>query len=160
MLVLRQALLSEHLVTNPSDMDNVITQSTKQLSELLDKVEDVGITEIVEAIIGLSDNVNHAVNLEKLRARMGVVANMLSKSLKSGDAIFTHVSRAVYLAVRATVLGGTKSKGRQLAEMALRRVGASLLIDKVVEISEVLIVVATVSATVHGPWYEQLLKNM
>lgn len=160
MLVLRQALLSEHLVTNPSDMDNVITQSTKQLSELLDKVEDAGITEIVEAIIGLSDNVNHAVNLEKLRARMGVVANMLSKSLKSGDAIFTHVSRAVYLAVRATVLGGTKSKGRQLAEMALRRVGASLLIDKVVEISEVLIVVATVSATVHGPWYEQLLKNM
>lgn len=160
MLVLRQALLSEHLVTNPSDMENVISLSAKQLVKLLNEVEDVGITEIVEAIIGLSGDVNHIVDPEKLRSRMGVVANMLSKSLKSGDPIFTHVSRAVYMAVRAAVFGGTGSRSRQLVEMALRRVGAALLADKIVEVAEVVIVLATVSASVHGPWYEQLLKNM
>ncbi|KAL2893496.1 T-complex protein 11-like protein [Bienertia sinuspersici] len=160
MLVLRQALLSEQLVTNPSDVENIISQSAKQLSELLDKAEDIGIKEIVESIIGLSDDLSHIVNLEKLRSRMEVVANMLSKSLKSGDAIFTHVSRAIHLAVRAAVLGGTSTKGRQLVEIALRRVGAPFLTDKVIDIAEVLIVVATVSTSVHGPWYEQLLKNM
>lgn len=160
MLVLRQALLSERLVTNSSGMENIISQSSKQLSELLDKVEDVGITDIVEAIIGLSDDLNNVVNLEELRARMGVVASMLSKSLKSGDAIFTHVSRAVYLAVRAAVLGGTGSRGRQLVDMALRRVGATFLTEKVVEVAEVVIGVATVTASVHGPWYEQLLKDV
>ncbi|XP_021760414.1 uncharacterized protein LOC110725234 [Chenopodium quinoa] len=160
MLLLRQALLSEHMVTNPSDMENIISQAAKQLSELLDKVEDVGIADIVKAIIELPDDVNLVINLEKLREKRGVVENMLSKSLKSGDAIFTHVSRAVYLAVRAAMFGGTGSKGRQLVEMALRRVGATLLTDKVVEIAEVLIGMAVVSASVHGPWYEQLLKNV
>lgn len=160
MLVLRQTLISEQLVTSPSDIEAIISRSFKQLSEILDKVEDVGISEIVESIIGLPTDVSQVVNLEKLRERKEAVANMLSKSLKSGDAIFARVSRAIYLATRGAVLGGTGRRGRQLVEMALRRVGATFLTEKVVEAAEVLVVVATVSGSVHGAWYEQLLKNL
>jgi len=147
-------------VTSPSNIGTIISQSAKQLSDLLDRVEDVGISEIVESIIGLPDDVSHVVNLNTLGERKDVMVNMLSKSLKSGDAIFTRVSRSIYVAVRGAVLGGTGSKGRQLVEMALQRVGAAFLTDKVMEVAEVLIVVATVSGSVHGAWYSQLLKNM
>ncbi|KAJ8436939.1 hypothetical protein Cgig2_017364 [Carnegiea gigantea] len=160
MLVLRQTLLSEHLVTSPSDMEAIISASTKQLSELLDTVEDVGITEIVDAIVGLPNNEDHFVNLEKLQTRKEVLSSMLSKSLKEGDPIFVRVSRAIFLAERAAVLGGTGSSGRQLVEMALRRVGAALLADKVMEVAEMLIVMAMVSRSVHGEWYDELLKDM
>ncbi|KAJ8442860.1 hypothetical protein Cgig2_022226 [Carnegiea gigantea] len=160
MLILRQTLVSEHLVRSPSHIETIISQSAKQLSELLDKVEDVGISQIVESIIGLPDDIGHVANLERLGERKDMMVKMLSKSLKSGDAIVTHVSRSIYLAVRGAVFGGTGSKGRQLVEMALRRVGAALLTDKVMEVAEVLIVVATVSQSVHGAWYGQLLENM
>jgi len=141
-------------------MEAIISASTKQLSELLDRVEDVGITEIVDAIIRLPSEDDHAVNLEKLQTRKAVVSSMLSKSLKEGDPIFTRVSRAIFLAERAAVLGGTGRTGRQLVEMALRRVGAALLVDKVMEVAEMLIVMATVSRSVHGEWYDELLKDM
>lgn len=162
MLVLRQTLLTEHLVTSPSDMESIISLSSKQLSELLDKIEDVGITEIVEAIIVLphNDDNHHVVNLEKLQTRREVVTNMLSKSLKEGDPIFTRVSRVIFLAGRGAVLGGTGNKGRQVVELALRRVGAALLADKLMEVAEALIVMATVSRSVHGEWYDALLKNI
>nr|CAN71767.1 hypothetical protein VITISV_026207 [Vitis vinifera] len=88
------------------------------------------------------------------------MANMLGKSLQAGDAIFTRVSHTVYLAARGIVLGGNGLKGRQLAEAALRRIGASLLTENVVEAAEVLIVVTTVSSSVHGAWYEELVKNL
>ncbi|KAK9758152.1 hypothetical protein RND81_01G210900 [Saponaria officinalis] len=160
MLVLRQTLVTERLVTNPSDMDNIISHSAKQVSSLLDKTDDVGIKEIVEAMIDLPSDATHAVNTEKLHSTMTVVSNLLSKSLQSGDPVFFSVSRAVRLAIKAAVLGGTGSRGKQLAEVALRRVGAAFLADMVVEVAEVLIVMATVTGSVHGSWYEELLKNM
>ncbi|KAA8538698.1 hypothetical protein F0562_028321 [Nyssa sinensis] len=155
-LVLRQTLLSEKLVTSPVDMENIVSQCVKRLSELLDSVEDVGISEIVETMNGFSEGND----VKKLRARKEVMANMLAKSLRAGDAIFTRVSRTVYLAARGVVLGGSGIKGRELTEMALRRVGAALLTEKVVEAAEVLVVVATVSSRVHGPWYDQVIKNI
>ncbi|KAL9229053.1 hypothetical protein vseg_004569 [Gypsophila vaccaria] len=158
MLVLRQTLVTERLITSPSDMDSVISQSAKQVSNLLDQSEDVGIKEIVEAMLNLSDDAKQVVNTLKLHSTMGVVSNLLSKSLQSGDPVFFSVSRAVRLAIRAAVLGGTGSRGKQLAEVALRRVGAVFLADKVVEVAEVLIVMATVTETVHGAWYEELMK--
>ncbi|XP_074273348.1 uncharacterized protein LOC141596963 [Silene latifolia] len=160
MLVLRQTLVTERLLTSPSDMDNIISQSARQLSHLLEKSEDVGLEEIVEVMIGLPESYKDAVNLEKLRSTMGVVTNLLSKSLQSGDPVFSSVSRAVRMATRAVVLGGTGGKGRHLAEVSLRRVGAAFLTDKVMDVAKVLIVMTTVSASVHGSWYEELSKNM
>uniref|UniRef100_A0A5B7BYP5 T-complex protein 11 n=1 Tax=Davidia involucrata TaxID=16924 RepID=A0A5B7BYP5_DAVIN len=155
-LVLRQTLLSEKLVTSPVDMENIVSRCVKRLSELLDSVEDVGISEIIETINGFSEGNDPG----KLQARKEVMANMLAKSLRAGDAIFTRVSRTIYLAARGVVLGGSGVKGRELAEMALKRVGAALLTEKVVEAAEVLVVVATVTGSVHGAWYDQAIKNI
>ena len=92
----------------------------------------------------------------KLQGRKEVISNTLATSLRAGDAVFTHVSRTVYLAARGIVLGGGAVKSRQLAEGVLRRVWSALLTERLVEAVKVLVLVATVSASVHGAWYEQV----
>ncbi|KAL9269831.1 T-complex protein 11-like protein [Drosera capensis] len=159
MLVLRQTLVTEKLVGDPSALESIVSQSTKRLSELVEKDADIGLPEIVEAITELPESNDLVVSLEKLRAKKEVVASMIAKSLRPGDAIFTYVSHVIYLAMRGAVLRGTGSKGRQLVEIALRRIGATLLTEKVMDAARVLIVVATVSGRVHGAWYENLLKD-
>nr|GEZ40151.1 T-complex protein 11 [Tanacetum cinerariifolium] len=68
---------------------------------------------------------------------------MLRKSVQAAHPIFVKVSRAVYLATRGVVLGGSGTKGRELAEkLALRQVGAAVLTDKLVNFTEVLGVIA------------------
>lgn len=135
-------------------MDTILSGCVKRLSQCLDTVADAGIQEIIE-ILGSAveeDNKNKSVDMKQIMARM------LSKSLQEGDAIFTKVSRAVYLAARGVVLGGTGKPGMELAEMALQKVGASLLVDDVVQAASVLVVAAKVSVIVHGPWYADLAQ--
>ncbi|XP_026388394.1 uncharacterized protein LOC113283376 [Papaver somniferum] len=153
MLVYRQILLSENLTASPTDMETKITTSVKKLSELLDHVEDVGVTEIVETINELSEDGD----LE-LQEKKKVMANMLTKSLQEGNAIYTKVSGAVYLAARAIMLRGSGSQGKELAEMALRRIGGAGLIDRVIDVAEILTVVAQVTRNVHWSWYTELQK--
>lgn len=160
MLVLRQTLLSENSVTSPSEMDKILSTCFKQLSDLLDGVEDVGMTEIVDTISGLPAGSDHGLDAGKLEATKQVMANTLAKSLQAGDPVFARVSRTVYLAARGAVLGGNGMKGKHLVEAALRRIGAAHLTDKVMQVAEVLIVVAVMSGNVHGAWYEQLLKSL
>ena len=61
---------------------------------------------------------------------------------------------------RGVVLAGNGPQGRKLAEMALRRVGAVDLTDRVVEAAEISLAAATVSVNVHGQWYTYLTDNM
>lgn len=157
MLVLRQTLLTDKLATNRMDMESMVSKGIKRLSQLLDSLEDAGIADIIETIN--SECIDHLLGPEKLHARKEVMANMLAKSLRAGDSIFTKVSHAVYVAMRGVVFGGSGVKGMQLAELALKRVGAASLAGKVLEAAEVLVVVAVVSGAVHRPWYEQLLKE-
>lgn len=159
-LVCRQTLLGERVVASPADMENVVSKCTERLLELLDHAEDAGIEEIVETISRFSSEHEELVNFDKLQPRKAVMARMLGKSLQAGDPIFERVSRAVYLAARGLVLGGTGPKGRKLAELALRKVGAATLTEKVVEAAEVLVVAANVSVGVHGPWYTNLTEKM
>ncbi|KAF9602130.1 hypothetical protein IFM89_025175 [Coptis chinensis] len=149
MLVLRQILVSEKLATSAADVENAICNSVGRLTELLDRVEDVGIAEIV---VTISESSCDYVDAEKLQSRKEVMANMLGKSLRDGDPVFSSVSRAVYLAARAVVFGGSGLQGKELAEIALRRIGAAVLTEKLMKAVEVLVVVATVSCNVHGPW--------
>lgn len=132
----------------------------KQLFGLFDNVKDAGIAEIVQTISSLPEGCDHIIDQEKLQARKLVISNMLAKSLQAGDPVFERVSRTIYLATRGAVLGGTGNKGRQLAETALKRMGAAALTDKVLEVAEGLIVMATVSCSVHGAWYEEILKDL
>ncbi|KAJ4824148.1 hypothetical protein Tsubulata_033615 [Turnera subulata] len=123
-------------------------------------VDNVGIEEIVNIISGFSQDGDKAVTSEKLQSRKLIMGRMLAKSLQSGDPIFEKVSRVVYLALRGIVLGGSGPRGRKLAETALQQVGAVMLTDKVVVAAEELIVAASVSVSIHGPWYVNLCDNV
>ena len=141
-------------------MESIISNCTERLLELLDHVQDVGIEGIVEIISGVSRDGDKVTDDEKLQMRKVMMARMLAKSLQDGDAVFEKVSRAVYLAFRGIVLGGSDTHGRKLAEIAVRQVGAGSLTERVVKAAEVLVVAATVSISVHGPWYITLMGNM
>ncbi|GAV61186.1 Tcp11 domain-containing protein [Cephalotus follicularis] len=159
-LVFRQLLLTERVVTSPSDVESIISECTKQVMELLEHTEEAGLEEIVEIISGFPTIADEVVDAEKLQPRKLVLARMLAKSLQAGDPVFERVSRAVYLAAKRIVLGGSGPQGRKLAEMALRPIGAAVLTERVVEAAETLVVAATVSVSVHGPWYISLTGNL
>ncbi|XP_057976515.1 uncharacterized protein LOC131163786 [Malania oleifera] len=159
-LICRQIILSEKAGVGTADVETIASKCVEQLLELLDRVEDVGIEEIVEKISEFLKDGNEFCDAEKLQLRKEVMARMLAKSLQDGDAVFGRVSRAVYLSMRGVLLGGSGTKGRTLAETALRKVGADVLTTKLVEAAEVLAVVATVSVSVHGPWYARLTENL
>ncbi|XP_059451407.1 uncharacterized protein LOC132182231 isoform X1 [Corylus avellana] len=155
-LVCQQTLLSEAVITNPTDMENVLSKCVERLSDVLDRDKDAGIKEIVEIISKFPRDGDGMADTEKVQLRRAVMARMLAKSLQAGDPVFEKVSRAVYVAARGVVLGGSGPHGKKLAEMALRRVGAAVLMERVVEAAEVLVVAATMSVSVHGPWYTHL----
>lgn len=161
-LVLRQILLHEQIVTRLEEMERKVLSSIQRLLELLDTSEDAGIVEIVGTIIieFVENGEKSTKGTEKIQKTKEFMARMLGKSLQVGDAVFLKVSQAVYLAFRGVLLGGSGAKGRELAEIALRQVGAAVLTDRVVEASMVLIVMVNVSGRVHGPWYANLIKNM
>ncbi|KAK4747667.1 hypothetical protein SAY87_014253 [Trapa incisa] len=156
-LVLRQTLLSENSLRAAVDVEQVISDCIKHLTDLLDRFNGAGMEEIVGTIGSLLE---HQLEPEKLQSVSTVMANLLVKSLQAGNPIFTKVSRAVYVAARGIVLGGSGQRGRQLAESVLRRIGASSLVDRLVGMMEVLITVAVVSHVVHGQWYEALLGSL
>lgn len=159
-LICRQTLLSEKIVTSAGDMEIIISNCTKRLVELLDRVEDAGTEEIVGAISRLSVDENEVVDYDKLQSRKIVMARMLAKSLQPGDTVFERVTHAVYMAARGVVLGGSGPSGKKLAMQALRQIGTAPLVERLVEAAEVLVVAATVSVGVHGPWYIRLTDNM
>lgn len=141
-------------------MDSILSGSLKRLSECLDSDSEAGIQDIIEILCTAveKEDTNKSVDI-KLHSMKEIMGRMLSKSLQEEDPIFTRVSRAVYLAMRGVVLGGTGKQGRELADMALQKVGASLLVDEVVEAGSVLVVAAKVSVIAHGPWYANLKKE-
>ncbi|KAK7328295.1 hypothetical protein VNO77_22398 [Canavalia gladiata] len=156
-LICRQILLGEKAVASPADMENLVSKCAAQLLDLLDRVENADIEDIVEVICNLptvGEDTGH------LQSRKLVAARMLGKSLQAGDAVFERVFNAIYSALRGVLLGGSGARGRKLAEMALMKVGAGVLTERVVETAGVLIVAATISVSVHGPWYKYLTDNM
>lgn len=134
-----------------------MSKCAEQLSDLLDRVEDANIEDIIEVVCNLATDDGE--NTGKVQSRKVVAARMLGKSLQAGDAVFERVFNAVYSALRGVVLGGNGVRGRKLAEMALLKVGAGVLTERVVEAASVLIVVATISVSVHEPWYKYLTRN-
>ncbi|XP_024979522.1 uncharacterized protein LOC112516611 isoform X1 [Cynara cardunculus var. scolymus] len=159
-LVLRQTLLMEQLISNPEDMESTLQRCSTQLLQILDTVESAGLEEIVEVLSKTTDGFDQTNDPTKTKSRRLVMARMLRKSVQAEDPVFVKVSRAVYLATRGVVLGGGGNRGRQLSEMALRQVGAAALSGRVVEAGKMLGVMASVSQSIHGPWYDHLIKNV
>ncbi|KAF2293834.1 hypothetical protein GH714_005049 [Hevea brasiliensis] len=86
LLVCRQTLMMEQVVADGADVEGILLTCTKQLLELLDNVDDVGIEQIVEIISGFSQG-DRAADPEKLQSRKLVMARMLAKSLQAGDPV-------------------------------------------------------------------------
>ncbi|KAK1414663.1 hypothetical protein QVD17_30412 [Tagetes erecta] len=159
-LVLRQTLVMEKMVSSPEEMESTIQKCSTELLHLLDTVENAGLEEIVEVMRKTTEGFDKTNDPTTTESRRLVMARMLRKSVQAEDSVFVKVSRAVYLATRGVVLGGSGSRGRPLAEMALRQVGAAVLIDRVVEAGKLLGVMASVTECVHGPWYDRLIENV
>ncbi|KAL6885937.1 hypothetical protein ACP4OV_010198 [Aristida adscensionis] len=156
LLVLRQVLMSENSKVSPLELGSAISGLFEALVKLLDNSPDASTELIVETMMSSSASVGSLTD-DKIQARRQVITRVFLKSLQPGDAVFKMVSRSVYCAFRGVVLGGSGLKGQKLAEAALRRIGATKLMDRVVKASEALIKVASVSANVHGPWYKALI---
>lgn len=156
MLVLRQVLMSENSRATPLELENAISELVKALADILYSSPDSGTEEIVQAMVNASASVGSP-SEEKVQARMQMITRVFLKSLQPGDVVFKKVSRAVYCAFRGIILGGSGPKGQKLADAALRRIGATKVVDRVLKAAEVLIKVATVSEKVHGPWYKALI---
>jgi hypothetical protein len=148
--------MSENSKATPLELENANSELFKALMKILDSCPDAGTEEIVEAMISASASVGSP-SEEKIQARRQMITRVLLKSLQPGDMVFMKVSRAVYCAFRGVVLGGSGPKGQKLADVAMRRIGAVKLVDRVLKAAEVLIKVATVSEEVHGAWYKALM---
>lgn len=99
----------------------------KQLSELLGSSEDAGINEIIETLCKFAESDNSGDgDTIKIQSRKNIMARFLTKSLQDGDPVFSKVSRAVYLAARGVVLGGSGPGGRALQKWPSGRWGRVL----------------------------------
>lgn len=154
----RQTLLSERVVSSSADMENVLSNSIQRLAELLDRAEDAGMEEIVDILSDFPAAGANTTDAESRQSRKAVMGRMLAKCLQAGDPVFERVSHAVYLGLRAVVLGGKSVSSRKLTEMELRPIGAAVTADRVVEAAEVLGIVASVSVQVHGQWYASIVN--
>ncbi|KAJ9552328.1 hypothetical protein OSB04_016373 [Centaurea solstitialis] len=131
-LVLRQTLVMEQMISSFEDMESTIQRCSLQLSQILDTVVDAGLEQIVQLLSKTAERFDKSNDSAKTQSRRVVMAKTLRKSLQAGDPVFVRVSRAIYLATREVVLAGSGTHGRGLAEKALRQVGAAILTDKVV----------------------------
>ncbi|KAF8106708.1 hypothetical protein N665_0135s0051 [Sinapis alba] len=147
-LILQQTLA----IHKASDVETISWSCINRLYEMLDAKPDAGLSEIMETFSELLDS-------DDAETKKQVIANMLVKSLQAGDPVFTRVSQTIYLATRAAVMAGNNTKRKQLVETMLRRIGAASLSERVTEVSDILVLVANVSRSVHGLWYEELLKK-
>ncbi|GER56991.1 T-complex protein 11 [Striga asiatica] len=161
LLVLRQTLVSQHVVSSQAQMDSILLDSFKRLSTCLDSSPNSGIADIIDVLVSSADqdNIGQLLDSAKVQPMKEIMSGMLSKSLQEDDPVFARVSQAVYLAMRGVVFGGTGKRGRELAEVALQKVGAGLLVYDVARAGAVLVVTAKVSVIVHGPWYANLTRE-
>ncbi|KAK4743272.1 hypothetical protein SAY87_001273 [Trapa incisa] len=157
-LVCRQTILSERVVSSSADMESVLSNSTQRLAEFLDKDEDAGIEEIVDILSDFPAAGGKFTDSDIKQSRKAVMGRMLAKCLQAGDPIFERVSHAVYLGLRAVVLGGKSPSSRKLTEMALRPIGAAIMAERVAEVAGVVGIAAWVSVQVHGQWYASIVN--
>ncbi|RWW84339.1 hypothetical protein BHE74_00007057 [Ensete ventricosum] len=151
------AIKGLRFVLEQIQLEAVVSKTAVGLSELLKGSPDVGFEEITEMMVSLSGSYSTSSPETKLQSRKEIIARMLTKSLQNDDAIFTKVSRSIYMAVRGVVLGGSGARGRKLADAALRRIGAAMLLDQVVKAGNMIVIMAMVTSRVHGPWYRVLV---
>ncbi|GLJ29643.1 hypothetical protein SUGI_0584480 [Cryptomeria japonica] len=153
LLLVRQTLAEKEVPA--AEIDDVLKVASKQLNDIL---SDPLITshQIGELLAQLCSS---AIKADQTDIDGQFMTRVLSRSLSAGDAVFARVAAAVRSSVRAVLLLGQGCDSCLLAEVALKRIGASSLMDLVVGVVNSLEVMASVSCQVHGPWYMQILST-
>eukprot|EP01018_Ginkgo_biloba_P031550 Gb_16958 [translate_table: standard] len=147
LLVLRQTLADKRVPA--AEVNNILCSANKQLNVLL-RNPVATIHHIGHVLAKLSLPFCEE---DQADANEELITRVLSRSLSVEDVVFARVSAAVHSGIRTILLVGKGFEGTSLAGMALKRIGASFLIDLLVEAADALEVMAAVTCQVHGPWY-------
>ncbi|GLJ16432.1 hypothetical protein SUGI_0279530 [Cryptomeria japonica] len=145
MLLVRQTLTGKGVPA--AEIDSVLHDVVEQLKDILSNpalsVHHIGRL-LSQLCMPLGENEESSQEL---------MTRILNRSLSVDDAVFVKISAAIIAGLRAILLGVKGFEGRSLAQLALKRIGASPLVDLLAGVADALDVIATVTCQVHGPWY-------
>lgn len=153
MLIARQGLVSQGI--SGLELEDLMERGKQKLEILLND-STASLTQIgtVLAEIACTEGAESSTP----RMSKELMTRVLGKSLSQDDPVFARVSGAVGASLRALVILGRGSpEATAVAQAALKRIGGSYLMDKVVAIAEAVEVVAEVTCKIHEPWYSCIL---
>lgn len=156
LLLTRQVLASRGLKPG-AKLEGVVETAHKRLASLLDNPA------VNLAAVGklLADAVAEGIDSEDW-ADVGEkqMTSLVAKATRPDDAIFVLVGKVLTAALRGAVFAGAKIPlGKALASGALKRGGASLLVEDVLGLAEKIGRTAEINGRIHGEWYAQLLVD-
>ncbi|BBN07792.1 hypothetical protein MPTK1_4g06470 [Marchantia polymorpha subsp. ruderalis] len=157
LLVARQGLTGRGVVG--AELDMVMELGREKLDALLNE-STATIAQIGALLAQISSNANSSEASPEHTAYCELMTRVLAKSLSPDDAVFARVSAAVGASLRAVLLLGKGTDGLAMAELALKRIGGSILLDKVTSAAEALEKIVTVTCRVHEPWYACIITNV
>ncbi|KAL3687836.1 hypothetical protein R1sor_014145 [Riccia sorocarpa] len=157
LLVARQGLTGRGLIG--AELDRVMELGCKKLDALLDQ-PTATVAQIGSLLAEISSSANASETSSEFEAYSELMTRVVAKSLSPDDAVFGRVSAAVGASLRAVLLLGNGTEGIALAEQALKRIGGSILLDKVMSAAEALDTIVTVTCKVHSPWYASIITHV
>jgi hypothetical protein len=154
LLIARQGLVSQGI--SGRELEDLMERGKQKLETLLND-STASLTQIGTV---LAEIANVCAESSTPRMSKELMTRVLGKSLSQDDPVFARVSGAVGASLRALVILGRGSpEATAVAQAALKRIGGSYLMDKVVAIAEAVQVVAEVTCKIHEPWYSCILQQ-
>ncbi|KAL2629943.1 hypothetical protein R1flu_014629 [Riccia fluitans] len=157
LLVARQGLTGKGLVGG--EIDRVMELGREKLDALLSE-PTASIAQIGSLLAEISSSADDSQTSSEYAAYCELMTRVVAKSLSPDDAVFARVSAAVGASLRAALLLGNGTEGIALAEQALKRIGGSILLDKVMSAAEALDKIVSITCKVHEPWYAFIVTNV
>lgn len=155
LLLLRQNATGRGLAG--PELENILKSGRDQLDAILN---DSGVTiSQIGCLLARVSFVGHVSDVD-VAANGDLMTRVLSRSLSPDDAVFKHVSAAVQTSLRAIILLGKGVEGLAMANLALQRIGATCLQDSVANLGSYMERLASVSCSVHGPWYANIVASV
>lgn len=155
----RQGLVGQGIVGG--QLENIMENGKQKLETLLNKptatLSQIGA--VLAQIASRKDGTEISEISETPAATTELMTRVLGKSLSPEDPVFSRVSNAVVASLRALLVLGKNSESIAMAESALKRIGGSYFMDKVVATADALEVIAGVTCRIHEPWYSCLAET-
>lgn len=157
LLIARQGLVSQGI--SGLQLEDLMERGKQKLETLLND-PTASLTQIGTVLADIANRTDEAETSGPPRMSLELMTRVLGKSLSQDDPVFARVSGAVGASLRALVILGKGSEGVAIAQAALKRIGGSYLMDKVVSTAEAVEVVAGVTCRIHQPWYSCILDGV